>query len=90
MKEKEIKKLDEESVEKISGGTKVDGPEKVEKDLEGAKITKTPFPMLAYGVIKPYDIDIVEILKKRREETKKNKDSKDALTPSSPQTEEKK
>ena len=43
MEEKEVKKLNEESVEKISGGTKVDGPEKVEKDLGGCKNNKNSF-----------------------------------------------
>lgn len=40
--------------------------------------------------MKPYDLDIVNLLKKRREEIKKAQDSKDTFTPSGPQIEEKK
>lgn len=53
MEEKEVKKLNEESVEKISGGTKVDGPEKVDecnqKPKELPKLSDRPFVNMEYG-----------------------------------------
>ena len=78
MSEKEIKKIDEKGEEKISGGAKIDG-KKIKKILNVA---------LAYGFVAPYEMS--DILKKRREETRKAQDSKDALATSQPQNEEKK
>ena len=79
MSEKEIKKIDEKGEEKISGGAKI---------LDDAQ-SKVPYPILAYGVVKPYGV-IDKILEKRREETRKAQDSKDALATSQSQDGEKK
>ncbi len=78
MSEKEIKKIDEKGEEKVSGGVKIDD-KKIKKILNVA---------LAYGFVAPYEMS--DILKKRREETRKAQDSKDALATSQPQNEEKK
>ena len=87
MSEKEIKKIDEKGEEKISGGAKIDG-KKIKKILDDAQ-SKVPHPAIMYGVVTPYG-EINKILKKRREETRKAQDSKDALATSQPQNEEKK
>lgn len=87
MSEKEIKKIDEKGEEKVSGGAKIDAKE-IAKILDDAQ-SKVPHPAIMYGVVTPYG-EINKILKKRREETRKAQNSKDALATSQPQNEEKK
>ena len=84
MNEKEIKKLDENSEEKISGGTKLDA-DLIKKIKEYPKRFPERLPALAYGVIRP-EHKIAELLKKRRDEVRKAKEEpKDAIAPSEPQ-----
>ena len=86
MSEKEIKKIDESSEEKVSGGSKID-----RKNLDFPK----RMPAIEYGVFKVKVKDILERLKeKHNDDNKKEEGSSEnpqtALTTSQPQTEEKK
>ena len=85
MNEKEIKKIDEKGEEKVSGGAK-----SLRSRLEEASVNpKLSTSILAYGgpLIDPRHF--LEI-KKKAEEAAKSKKTEEALTPSQPQTEEKK
>ena len=86
MSEKEIKKIDEKSEEEVSGGAEVGKGSK--KILEQLKKFNSHV-MLAYGgpeVFKPTWLK----KKLRDKENEKGKKPEEALTPSQPQTEEKK
>lgn len=84
MSEKEIKKLDENSEEKVSGGTKLDA-DLIKKIKKHPKKFPERLPAVEYGVVMP-GWEVSELLKNRRDEIRKAKEEpKDAIAPSEPQ-----
>ena len=77
MNEKEIKKIDEKGEEEVSGGLKISKDKRKKILIQG------------YGALDVFRLDL-ERKKLRDKENEKDKKPEEALTPSQPQTEEKK
>ena len=84
MSEKEIKKIEEKNVGKISGGANAGAPVKVKEVMKDALAARLVSAM-TYGAIGPYTPHSKRFLK----EKKLAQNAKEALTDLQPQSEEK-